>query len=61
VAIVQHASLPQQRHAFTTLGQLSATLQAEGLGSPAVMVVGDVVRGVASVSTQEYLPLHAAA
>jgi uroporphyrin-III C-methyltransferase len=61
VAIVQHASLPQQRHAVTTLGQLSATLQAEGLGSPAVMVVGDVVRGVASVSTPEYLPLHAAA
>jgi uroporphyrin-III C-methyltransferase len=61
VAIVQHATLPQQRHAVTTLGQLSATLQAEGLGSPAVMVVGDVVRGVAGVSTQEYLPLHAAA
>jgi uroporphyrin-III C-methyltransferase len=49
VAIVQHATLPQQRHAVTTLGQLSATLQAEGLGSPAVMVVGDVVRGVAAV------------
>ena len=49
VAIVQHATLPQQRHAVTTLGQLSATLRAEGLGSPAVMVVGDVVRGVAAV------------
>jgi uroporphyrin-III C-methyltransferase len=53
VAIVQHATLPQQRHAVTTLGQLNATLQAEGLGSPAVMVVGDVVRGVAAVGASD--------
>ncbi len=53
VAIVQHATLPQQRHAVTTLGQLSASLQAEGLGSPAVMVVGDVVRGVAAVGASD--------
>ncbi len=57
VAIVQHATLPQQRHAVTTLGQLSATLRAEGLGSPAVMVVGDVVgdvvRGVAAVGASD--------
>ncbi|MFT4241209.1 MAG: uroporphyrinogen-III C-methyltransferase [Acidovorax sp.] len=47
VAIVQHASLPQQRHAVTTLAGLHATLVREGLGSPSVIVVGDVVRGVA--------------
>ncbi|MDD2546810.1 MAG: uroporphyrinogen-III C-methyltransferase [Burkholderiaceae bacterium] len=45
-AIVQHASLPRQRHAVTTLDQLCATLQREQLGSPSVIVVGDVVRGV---------------
>jgi uroporphyrin-III C-methyltransferase len=50
LAIVQHASLPQQRHAVSTLGDLTATLDREGLGSPAVIVVGDVVRGIAVVS-----------
>ena len=50
LAIVQHASLPQQRHAVCTLGTLTATLASEGLGSPAVIVVGDVVRGVAAVA-----------
>jgi uroporphyrin-III C-methyltransferase len=47
VAIVQRASLPDQRHAVTTLGQLAATIEREGLASPSVIVVGDVVRGVA--------------
>jgi len=47
VAIVQRASLPDQRHAVTTLGELAATVAREGLASPSVIVVGDVVRGVA--------------
>ncbi|MBE7938959.1 MULTISPECIES: uroporphyrinogen-III C-methyltransferase [Ramlibacter] len=46
-AVVQRASLPQQRHALTTLGELQATIAAQGLGSPSVIVVGDVLRGVA--------------
>ena len=50
LAIIQHASLPQQRHAVCTLGTLTATLASEGLGSPSVIVVGDVVRGVAAVA-----------
>ncbi|HMN93291.1 MAG TPA: uroporphyrinogen-III C-methyltransferase [Hydrogenophaga sp.] len=49
LAIVQHASLPQQRHAVTTLDQLTDTLEREGLGSPAVIVVGNVVRGVSAL------------
>ncbi len=49
LAIIQHASLPQQRHAVTTLGALRATIEREQLGSPAVIVVGDVVRGIAAV------------
>ena len=48
VAIVQRASLPDQRHAVTTLGQLAATIERESLASPSVIVVGDVVRGVAA-------------
>jgi len=47
VAIVQRASQPDQRHAVTTLGKLAATIEAQGLESPSVIVVGDVVRGVA--------------
>jgi uroporphyrin-III C-methyltransferase len=48
VAVVQRASLPDERHVTCTLGELAATIAREGLGSPAVMVVGDVVRGVAA-------------
>lgn len=46
VALVQHASLPTQRQALTTLDQLHATLVREALGSPCVMVVGEVLQGV---------------
>ena len=48
VAIIQHATLPQQRQALCTLGTLQATMRHEGLGSPAVIVVGNVVQGVAA-------------
>jgi uroporphyrin-III C-methyltransferase len=51
VAIVQGASLPTQRQAVTTLGNLCQTLQREQLGSPAVIVVGDVIKGVAAASS----------
>jgi uroporphyrin-III C-methyltransferase len=50
VAIVQHASLATQRHAVATLGTLAATIAAEGLSSPSVIVVGDVLRGIAAVA-----------
>ncbi|MBX3658895.1 MAG: uroporphyrinogen-III C-methyltransferase [Ramlibacter sp.] len=51
VAIIQQATLADQRHAVTTLGQLCTTVEREGLASPSVMVVGDVVRGVAAART----------
>jgi uroporphyrin-III C-methyltransferase len=50
VAVVQRASQPDQRHAVTCLGELAATIEREGLASPSVIVVGDVVRGVAAVA-----------
>jgi uroporphyrin-III C-methyltransferase len=53
VAVIQHASLPQQRHAITSLGDLHATLVREELGSPSVIVVGDVVRGVVAVQQDQ--------
>ena len=53
VAIIQHASLPQQRHAVTTLGELHATIAREGLASPSVIVVGDVVQGIAAAAVPQ--------
>ncbi len=49
VAIIQNASLPTQRHAVATLGSLRATIEREGLQSPSVIVVGDVLQGLAAV------------
>jgi uroporphyrin-III C-methyltransferase len=57
LAIIEHVSLPQQRHAVSQLGQLVATLQAEQLGSPSVIVVGDVLKGLAAVAQQPIQPL----
>jgi uroporphyrin-III C-methyltransferase len=51
----------QQRHAITTLGQLPATLHDEQLGSPSVLVIGDVVRGVSQWALQNSAGAHAAA
>jgi uroporphyrin-III C-methyltransferase len=44
--IVQHASLPHQRHALCTLSCLHQTIAAEGLGSPSVIIVGQVLSAV---------------
>ncbi len=57
VAIIQNASLPQQRRAACFLADLADTIQREGLGSPAVIVVGDVVQGLLAVAE----PLRAGA
>ncbi|MEJ7930936.1 uroporphyrinogen-III C-methyltransferase [Ramlibacter sp. AN1015] len=46
--VVQHASLPLQRQVATRLGELAATVAREGLASPAVIVVGDVVSGLSA-------------
>ena len=48
VAVIQHASLPHQRHIATTLGNLQNGIAKAGLASPAVIVVGDVLRGLAA-------------
>lgn len=55
LAIIQHATLPQQRHAVSTLGALTDTIARERLGSPAVIVIGDVVRGIAAVNQTDRL------
>ena len=47
VAIIQNASLPTQRHAITTLGRMQRTILDEQLASPCIIVVGEVLQGVA--------------
>ena len=49
-AVVQHASLPRQRQLICTLGALASQVHAEQIGSPAIVIVGDVLRGVRSLS-----------
>ena len=44
VAVVQNATLPSQRTLVSTLDSLAADAEAAGMGSPAVVVVGEVVR-----------------
>jgi uroporphyrin-III C-methyltransferase len=43
-AIISQACTPSQRQALCSLGELADTLQREALPSPALLVVGDVVR-----------------
>jgi uroporphyrin-III C-methyltransferase len=50
VAVVQRASLPDQRQAVTTLGELGATIARDQLASPSIIVVGDVIGGVAAAT-----------
>jgi len=59
VAVIQRATLPDQRHAVTTLGGLQATIEKEQLASPCVIVVGDVLAGLAA-ATQHPARFHAA-
>jgi uroporphyrin-III C-methyltransferase len=58
-ALVQHATLSTQRHALCTLQTLATTLANEQIGSPAIIVVGDVLRGLHGVAAAA--PAHQAA
>ncbi len=58
-AVVQHASLPQQRQVLCTLGSLATRVRAEHIGSPAIVIVGNVLRGVQTLS-QTHAAEHAA-
>jgi uroporphyrin-III C-methyltransferase len=51
VAIIQNASLPTQRYAVSSLAQLRASIDAHQLQSPSVIVVGDVLQGLAALET----------
>jgi uroporphyrin-III C-methyltransferase len=52
VAVIQNASLPTQRHITTTLGALAQAIGEGGMASPSVIVVGDVISGVALAASR---------
>ncbi len=52
-AVIQHASLPEQRHVVTTLQALRSTIEAHHMQSPSVIVVGDVLQGLASLAQRQ--------
>ncbi len=49
-AVVQHAGTARQRHCVTTLARLAPEARRHGLGSPAIVLVGDVLRGCAALA-----------
>ncbi len=51
-ALVQYASLPQQRHLLSTLGCVAQDAAAAGIGSPAILIVGDVLRGCQALAAE---------
>ncbi len=56
-AVVQNASLPTQRHAICTLGTLVTVCTKTRIGSPAIIVIGDVLRGLGELSSPVPQPL----
>ena len=52
VAVIQNASLPSQCHITTTLGALAQAISEGGMASPSVIVVGDVISGVALAASR---------
>lgn len=49
-SVIQNASLPSERHIVSTLGHLAEDMAQAGLGSPAVIVVGEVVAALKALS-----------
>lgn len=58
-AVIQHATLPQQRVIATTLGHLAADIKTHGIGSPAILVIGAVAD--AARIAQQTITKHTAA
>jgi uroporphyrin-III C-methyltransferase len=60
-ALVQHASTAQERQLVTTLGILAKGAAQAGIGSPAILIVGDVLKGAQALRVQSATPGRAAA
>ena len=53
VAVLENVSLPRQRQAVGQLAGLAALMARESMSSPAVIVVGDVLRGLAAQASSD--------
>lgn len=51
-AIIQHATLPHQKHATCEIKDIQETALREGLSYPAIIVIGDVVKAREIVANQ---------
>jgi uroporphyrin-III C-methyltransferase len=51
-AIVQHAGTAQERQCLTTLARLAQDARAQGMGSPSIVLVGDVLQGHVALATK---------
>jgi uroporphyrin-III C-methyltransferase len=51
-ALVQSATRAEERRLVSTLGAIVEDAAYSGIGSPAVLIVGDVLRGVATVRSE---------
>ncbi len=60
-AVVQHAGLAHERQLITTLGNLAGDARRHGLGSPAIVLVGDVLQAHQSMHQKGAEPLLQAA
>ena len=49
-AAIQNGTSPHQRSVISTLAELPTEVQAHGLGSPSIVIIGDVVGVAASLS-----------
>lgn len=56
VALVQSASLPEQRMFVTRLHQLADTVARENVCSPAIMVIGNVAQAAALAGDAVQMP-----
>ena len=52
-AVVQHASLPQQRVLSCTLATLASSVKSGRIGSPAIVIVGNVLQGLQGLARPE--------
>lgn len=57
LAIVQSASLPQQRSILTSVGRAAEAKEKAGLSSPSILIIGDVARFYGETNWFEHRPL----
>ena len=57
-AVVERGTTPAQRSVIATLGEIGDAVEREGLGAPAVVVVGPVAARAEQLAWLELRPLH---